>query len=198
MLKQFISASLLLFLSSLCIAQNPVKWYTFEEALELQKVEKRKIVIDVYTQWCGWCKRMDKSTFQKVHIANYLNENYYPVKLDAEQKESIDFAGQKFNYIDQGKGKSYHEFALAVTRGQLSYPTLVFIDENLSIIQSIPGFRNAQEFEMIMTYFGENIHKEEPWSSYQKSYVPMRMKFKQQPIDEPKPVLPAKFNGEGG
>ncbi len=181
--------------ASLVLAQNPVKWYSFEEAIELQKVEQRKIVIDVYTEWCGWCKRMDKSTFQKTHIANYLNEKYYPVKLDAEQKAVINFAGQKFSFIEQGKGRSYHEFALAVTKGQLSYPTLVFIDESMNIIQSIPGFRTAQEFETIMTYFGENNHKEVPWSSYQADYVPMRLKFKDNPALQKKPILPAKFNG---
>lgn len=184
-----------IFLAIQVRAQAPVKWYSFEEAIELQKVEQRKIVIDVYTEWCGWCKRMDKSTFQKTHIANYLNENYYPVKLDAEQKEDINFAGQKFSFIDKGKGRSYHEFALAVTKGQLSYPTLVFIDESMNIIQSIPGFRTAQEFEIIMTYFGEDQHKSIPWSSYQNEYVPMRIKFKQNAQDKAKPVLPAKFNG---
>ncbi len=184
------------FLASQVTAQAPVKWYTFEEAIELQKVEQRKIVIDVFTEWCGWCKRMDKSTFQKNHIANYLNENYYPVKLDAEQKEDINFAGQNFSFIDKGKGRSYHEFALAVTKGQLSYPTLVFIDENMNIIQSIPGFRTAQEFEIIMTYFGEDQHKSVPWSSYQSEYVPMRIKFKHDAAKkEVKPVMPAKFNG---
>jgi len=197
MKRNILSSLIILSISAMSLAQSPVKWYTFEEALALQQEEQRKIVIDVYTEWCGWCKRMDKSTFQKAHIANYLNEKYYPVKLDAEQKESIDFGGQKFNYVEQEKGRSYHEFALALTRGQLSYPTLVFIDENMSIIQSIPGFRTAQEFEIIMTYFGDNKHKDEPWSSYQKSYVPMRIKFKNSPADAANPVLPAKFNSEG-
>jgi len=195
MIRLLSIAFLFTFLTNAVIAQNPVKWYSFEEAIELQKVEQRKIVIDVYTRWCGWCKRMDKSTFQKEHIANYLNEKYYPVKLDAEQKEVINFAGQKFNFVDQGKGKSYHEFALAVTKGQLSYPTLVFIDESMNIIQSIPGFRTAQEFETIMTYFGENQHKAVPWSSYEDNYVPMRLKFKKSPVENKKPILPAKFNG---
>ncbi len=188
----------LAFIVATVFAQAPVKWYSFEEALELQEVEQRKILIDVYTEWCGWCKRMDKSTFQKTHIANYLNENYYPVKLDAEQKADINFAGQNFSFVDQGKGRSYHEFALAVTKGQLSYPTLVFIDEGMNIIQSIPGFRTAQEFEVIMTYFGENQHKNMPWSSYQSNYVPMRLKFKQDQntTKELKPVMPAKFSGD--
>ncbi len=177
-------------------AQNPVKWYSFEEALELQQIEQRKIVIDVYIESCKWCKQMDKSTFQKTHIANYLNENFYPVKLDAEQKEDINFAGQRFSFVDQGKSRSYHEFALAVTKGQLSYPTIVFIDEGMNIIQSIPGFRTALEFEMIMTYFGEDQHKNIPWSSYQDNYVPMRIQFKQNSDKELKPVLPAKFNGQ--
>jgi thioredoxin-related protein len=197
MTKLFSTFVFISFLSLNSSAQAPVKWYTFEEALEMMKVEKKKIVIDVYTDWCSWCKKMDKSTFQKTQIANYLNDNYYPVKLDAEQKEVINFAGQQFKYIDQGKTKSYHEFALAVTKGQLSYPTVVFIDENLNIIQSIPGFRNAQEFEMIMTYFGENMHKEVPWSAYQEGYVPMRIKFKNSLEHNTKPMLPAKFNDGG-
>lgn len=193
-----VTSIFLFFTTSYSIAQNAITWYSFEEALELMEGNKKKIVIDVYTDWCGWCKRMDKSTFQKPHIANYLNENYYPVKLNAEQKETIKFAGQNFNFVDQGRGKSYHEFALAVTRGQLSYPTIVFIDEDLNIIQSIPGFRSAQEFEMIMTYFGENNHKVEPWSTYQSNYVPMRIKFKKNEPNTAKPVLPAKFNREDG
>jgi len=197
MQKLFLSSLLVISILEMSIAQNPVKWYTFEEAIEMQKVEGRKIVIDVYTDWCGWCKRMDKSTFQKAHIANYLNDKYYPVKLNAEQKTSIDFGGQKFNYVAQEKGRSYHEFALALTKGQLSYPTLVFIDENMSIIQSIPGFRTAQEFEVIMTYFGDNKHKDEPWSSYQNAYVPMRIKYRADQEKKAKPVLPAKFNNGG-
>jgi len=114
-----------------------------------------------------------------------------------EQREIINFAGQQFKYVDQGKSKSYHEFALAVTKGQLSYPTVVFIDEDLNIIQSIPGFRTAQEFEMIMTYFGENMHKEIPWSTYQQNYVPMRIKFKHNTERNTRPILPAKFNDGG-
>ena len=197
MYKYFTAILSICFLALDCQAQAPLQWYSFEEALELMKVEKKKIVIDVYTDWCGWCKKMDKSTFQKTQIANYLNEQYYPVKLNAEQREIINFAGQQFKYVDQGKSKSYHEFALAVTKGQLSYPTVVFIDEDLNIIQSIPGFRTAQEFEMIMTYFGENMHKEIPWSTYQQNYVPMRIKFKHNTERNTRPILPAKFNDGG-
>ena len=61
-----------------------VKWLTFEEAVEKSKTEKRKIFIDVYTDWCGWCKVMDKNTFNDPEVAKLLNEKFYPVKFNAE------------------------------------------------------------------------------------------------------------------
>src|SRR5882757_10471977 len=72
---------------------SPVKWMTFQEAVEKSKTEKRKIFIDVYTDWCGWCKVMDKNTFPDLQIAKLLNEKFYPVKLDAEQTADINFRG---------------------------------------------------------------------------------------------------------
>jgi len=169
--------------------QTTIEWLTWEEAIEKSKVEKRKIFVDVYTEWCGWCKRMDKATFQKPQIVRFVNEHFYAVKLDAEQKEAIEFGGKTFNYVQNGQ-RGYHELAVAITHGQLSFPTIVFIDENLAIIQSIPGFRDPMEFEMIMTYFGWNEYKEQPWSLYQKNYQPLRKKKK-----EALPILPVSHDG---
>ncbi|NJK95139.1 MAG: DUF255 domain-containing protein [Bacteroidales bacterium] len=68
-----------------------VKWYTIEQVVELQKKEPKKILIDVYTDWCGWCKKMDAETFDHPIIAEYINKYYYPVKFNAESKEPVDF-----------------------------------------------------------------------------------------------------------
>ncbi len=164
-----------------CFAISPVvaqdaatiQWMTWEEAQEKTKEEPRKIFVDIYTNWCGWCKKMDKATFQKPHIAQYMNENYYAVKFNAEQKDPIFFNGKEYKYVKQGR-RGYHELAFAITRGQLSYPTIVFIDEELEVIQPIPGFRDPMEFEMMMTYFGFDQHKATPWPVYQKNYEPLR------------------------
>ena len=87
-------------ISSLAWAQEgPVKWMSFEQAIERSKSEKRKIFIDVYTDWCGWCKVMDKSTFSEARVAKILNEKFYPVKLDAEQREDIVFSGNTFKFV---------------------------------------------------------------------------------------------------
>jgi thioredoxin-related protein len=152
-----------------------VNWLTWEQALEKSKHQKRKLLIDVYTDWCGWCKRMDAATFNQPQIAKYINENYYAVKFNAETKEDIAYNGKTYKFVKNGR-RGYHELAAEITRGKLSYPTIVFIDENLEVIQPIPGFRDAMEFEKIITYFARNEHKRTPWESYQRAYKPLSVK----------------------
>lgn len=149
-----------------------VEWLSWEEAVERSKVEKRKIFVDVYTSWCGWCKRMDKTTFGQAHIAKYLNENFYPVKFNAEQTEPVTIDGKTYKFVKQGR-RGYHELAAHIMRGRLSYPTIVFMDENFRLIQPIPGFQDPSKFEVIMTYFGENHHKKTPWAKYVRAYQPI-------------------------
>ena len=65
-----------------------IKWMTWKEMQEAQKKEHRKVFVDVYTGWCGWCKRMDASTFKDAYIVKYVNDNFYAVKFDAETKDN--------------------------------------------------------------------------------------------------------------
>lgn len=149
-----------------------IRWYTWEEAIEQSKNQKRKIMVDVYTQWCGWCKRMDKTTFTNKTVVSYLNSHYYPIKFDAETKADITFKGKTYRFVKNGM-RGYHELAAEITRGRLSYPTIVFLDENFEVIQSIPGYREPLEFEQIITYFGTNSHKKLPWEKYRREYKPI-------------------------
>ncbi|MFK8105491.1 MAG: thioredoxin family protein, partial [Saprospiraceae bacterium] len=151
---------------------SKVNWMTWEEAIKQSKIKKKKIFVDVYTDWCGWCKKMDKATFQKAHIAKYLNENYYPVKFNAEQKAAITVNNKTYKYVKSGR-RGYHELAAMITRGKLSYPSIVFLDESFDVIQPIPGYQDHNKFEVIMTYFATDNHKKTPWSRYAKEYVHM-------------------------
>jgi len=81
-------------------------------------------MIDVFTDWCGWCKKMDAETFSNPEIAKYVNELNYAVKFNAEQKADITFQGKTFKYVDQGNGKGYHELAAALL--STSFPSLLF------------------------------------------------------------------------
>jgi len=149
--------------------QTKVNWVTWEEAVTLSKDVPRKFVVDVYTDWCGWCKKMDKTTFQDEAVVAYLNENYYPIKFNAEQKADIQIKEKVYKFVKSGRN-GYHELAAEITFGKLSYPTVVFLDENLEVIQPIAGFKDAKMFEMIMTYFGEDHHKTTPWKQYSTSF----------------------------
>jgi thioredoxin-related protein len=149
--------------------EGAVKWLSFEEAVRKAKSEKRPVFIDVYTDWCGWCKVMDKNTFSDPKVAKILNENFYPVKFNAEQREEVQFNGTTFKFVESGRN-GYHELAAALLNNQLSYPTVVFLDEQFRIIQPLPGYRQAPEFHMIAQFIGEGHYKKIKWEEWQKSY----------------------------
>ncbi|MFZ6012948.1 MAG: thioredoxin family protein [Bacteroidota bacterium] len=146
-----------------------VQWMTFEEAVAKSKTEKRKIFIDVYTDWCGWCKVMDKNTFNDPQVATILNEKFYPVKFNAEQQEDVVYNGTTFKFVANGRS-GYHQLAAALLNNQLSYPTVVFLDEEFKIIQPLPGYRKAPEFHQIAQFIGEDHYKTTKWDDWQAQY----------------------------
>ena len=160
----FITAFLLLVIQSY---GQEVKWLTWNEAAELAATDKnpKKVFIDVYTDWCGWCKKMDKDTFQNPEVAEYMSKNFYMVKLDGEGKEPIEFKGKTYKFVPSGR-KGYHEFAAALMQGRLSYPTTIFLDEQLNMLSPVPGYQKPEPFLNIARYFGDDIYKEKDWKAY--------------------------------
>jgi len=150
-----------------------IEWLSLQEALERSKTEKRKILIDVYTKWCGWCKRMDQSTFTDPRIVEYVNANYYAVKFDAEQEEDIEYKGKTYKFKRTG-ARGYHELAAEFLNNRLGYPTIVFLDEEFNMIQPIPGFQDGSKMEIILHYFGTDSHKTTPWETYERRFPEQR------------------------
>jgi thioredoxin-related protein len=169
-----LTLALLLSLTGLKTIDSPteegsVKWITFAEAVEKSKTEKRKIFIDVYTDWCGWCKVMDKNTFNDPKVASILNESFYAVKFNAEQREDVVFGGTTYKFVESGNN-GYHQLAAALLNNQMSYPTVVFLDEDFKMIQPLPGYRKAPEFHMIASFIGKDHYKSEKWDQFQTTY----------------------------
>ena len=153
--------------TTLALAQEKIQWMSIEDAYELTLTEDnpKKIFIDVYTDWCGWCKRMDKATFQNEEVATYMNEHYYNVKFDAEQKESVEILGNTFKFVPQGN-RGYHELAAALLNGKMSYPTVVFLNRKFEMLSPVPGYQESLAFMNIAKYFGDNIYLETSWQDY--------------------------------
>lgn len=163
---QLFLMALLVFASSSMQAQE-VSWLSWEEAVTLSESDEnpKKIFIDIYTDWCGWCKKMDKDTFQNSEVASYMQENFYMVKLDGEGKEPIEYKGKTFKFIPSGRN-GYHEFAAALMQGKLSYPTTIFLDEKMNMLSPVPGYQKPEPFLQIAKYFGDDVYKEKDWKTY--------------------------------
>ncbi len=156
-------------ISANTFAQKSIQWHSLTEAIELNKTEPRNFIVDVYTDWCGWCKRMDAQTFSNQVIADYVNANFYAVKFNAEQRENIIIGEKEYKFVDNGR-RGYHEMAVVLTKGRLSYPTIVYLDDELRHLDVVPGFVNAQQLEMYLNYFNEGADKKTTFEKYAQNF----------------------------
>ncbi len=165
---------LFLFLIPLTLlANNPepkeIHWISFEEAVALNNKTPKPILVDVYTDWCHWCKVMDKKTYTNPTVVNYINTNFYAVKFDAEQKEPLTFNDTTFNYVASGR-RGYHEFAGAILKGKLSFPSTVFFNKEKQLIYAAPGYLKTPMMEKL-TYFMKNeVYLTKDWESFEKEF----------------------------
>ncbi|MES2478276.1 MAG: DUF255 domain-containing protein [Bacteroidota bacterium] len=146
------------------VSDKEINWISLDEVQKRMKTKPKKVYIDVYTGWCGWCKVMDQKTFTNPGVISYINKNFYAVKLDAEQTDSIHFMGNHYGM----EGRT-NQFAVQLLRGQMSYPTTVIMEENFQNPQIIPGYQDVKAIEPILKYLGENHYKSTPWEEYSKT-----------------------------
>jgi len=164
----FLSASLISFVSAdRSVLSDHIDWLNLKEAaISLQK-EKKPVLIDLYTNWCGWCKVMDKKTYSNKNVAQYVQDRFYPVKLNAESKEAIEWNGQIYHFNPDFRS---NEFAVYLTQGRLEFPTTVIIPQDGSAPQAIPGYLEPKDFELIAKYFGEGEYGKISFAEYQKNF----------------------------
>ena len=155
---------------SLAFSQVPgeIHWMTFEQAVEKNKTEPKKIFIDVYTGWCGWCKRMDATTFRDSAVVSYVSKYYYAVKLDAETKDTIHFQGHEFIYRPENRA---NDIAISLLNKRMSYPTTVYMDEAVALLSPVAGYLTPEQIMPILKYYGDNIYKNKSWEDYSKEIM---------------------------
>jgi thioredoxin-related protein len=160
-------------------SHGPVHWLTVDQALEAIKTEPRKIMIDVYTQWCGPCKMLSKNTFGNAQVAAYLNANFYCVKFDAESAEPVHFDQKTFTnpeYKPNSPGRNgVHEFTRYM--GVSAYPTIIFLDETGRFLLPVPGYQTPPQIELYLRLVAENhyqrITSAEQWEQWKAAFVPV-------------------------
>ena len=118
------------------MAHAQLKTYSFEEMEQQMRKEARPVIVFIYTDWCKFCKIMQKRTFQDEEVVTKLNESFYFIWLDAEQKEPVSFRGATFRFIPSGNNTGLHELAwqLGEIDGTIGYPTLTLLNSNYEIV----------------------------------------------------------------
>jgi len=145
-----------------------VKWHSIEEAVALAGTSPRPIFVDAYTDWCGWCKKLDKDTFSNPVIAEILNTKYYAVKFDAEGKDPVTFQGRTF--INDGSLGKTHQLAYALLQGKLGYPTVVFLTAGSELITPVSGYKTPAQIEPILQYFAGTSWQKQSYEEFLKTF----------------------------
>jgi thioredoxin-related protein len=146
-----------------------IHWMNFDEAVKLNKEHPKKVFIDVYTQWCGWCKKMDADTYKDPAIISYINKYYYAVRLDAETGDTFHFKDHKFyNPMPHTKGYT-NELASSLLDGKLGYPTTVYMDENFDRLTYVQSYVGANDLMPILRFFAEDKYKTMSFDDFKKS-----------------------------
>jgi len=169
----------LLFFSLTTLSAQEIKWMSMNEALAAQQKNPKKIFVDMYTSWCGPCKMLDKNTFGNADVAAFINKNFYPVKFNAEGNEDVNYKGKLYQNPGYDPAKtmkrnSSHTFSRYM--GVNAYPTVIFIDENGSLINSVKGYRTPQQMEPFLRLFGTDLWKtittQEAYQEYMNNFTP--------------------------
>ncbi|HPQ09637.1 MAG TPA: DUF255 domain-containing protein [Bacteroidia bacterium] len=159
--------SILSFVYSQNESDGLVKWLNFKEAQELNKQNPKPFLVDIYTDWCGWCKVMMRTTYSNPNIAGYINTYFYPVKFNAETKDTIEFDGQKYYSTNVNYPKSPHQLAVKFLGNNLAYPSTVFLSSDLKVSFLSQGYLKEQDIEPFLVFMVENVFRTTPFNIFQ-------------------------------
>ncbi|MAB47705.1 MAG: thioredoxin family protein [Flavobacteriaceae bacterium] len=160
-------------------SEKEINWMTLEEAIKLQEKEPKKIIMDVYTNWCGPCKMLDKYTFHNEDVVDYVNEHFYAVKFNGEGNDSVTYKDKtytnpRYDATKANRRNSAHELTRFLN--VRAYPTMVFFDENGDYIAPISGYLKPRQIELYLKMFKTDKHKEmttqEKFNEYYKNFEP--------------------------
>ena len=166
-IKFYLLLFFMLSLFSQSWSQN-INWMTWDQAVEKsQMASHKKILIHIYQDGCQPCKNMDLTTFVAPEVVDLVNNNFYPVKLDARSKKELTYNGKKL-VLKCENGSCVHEFAMTLTNGTLSFPSCVFLDESMDNIGSIPDYKDPKQFALYVKYYASGASTKMPFTKFEK------------------------------
>jgi thioredoxin-related protein len=148
---RYLTLAFVLFITG-CASQSTelpdVQWVSLEQAQDFASIDGRKIMVDVYTDWCEFCKKLEETVYPDSTVRLSLNTFYHSVKLNGESDQEVTFNGETM---------SMYQFAQRL--GVRSYPTILFIDSNGELILQINGFMPVTDFQNMLVFIGQEAYK---------------------------------------
>lgn len=143
----------------MCVSaqEEKIKWLSIGEAEKLYQENPKPLILDFYTDWCGWCKHMDKTTYTNPAVVSFVTKYFYPVKINAESSDTVYFRGKMYAPVKNGN-RYLNSLAIEMLKGKLSYPTTVFLHDKEKINLIVPGYLDVTKMEAFMVYFVENAY----------------------------------------
>ncbi len=157
-----------LILSPQILAQDSIQWLSVEELEVANATSPKPVFFDIFTDWCGWCKKMDKSTFRDPRVVKLLNEEFHPVKFNAEQRQGFTFMDHDFKFVQNGN-RGYNELAAALLDNAMSFPSFVALNEKFERITIVQGYHKAESLLPILRYIAEKHYLDTTWKEYKNS-----------------------------
>ncbi|HMS51085.1 MAG TPA: thioredoxin fold domain-containing protein, partial [Chitinophagales bacterium] len=151
-----------------------INWVSFEEVEKLVKENPKPVLIDIYTDWCGWCKKLDKNTFNYPAIAEYVNKNFYAVKFNAEMAGDLQFNGRTYPPVPGGRKptNSYAKLLILGNQpsGRMGYPSIAFLNEKLERINAFPGYKSPAQFDALLNFIKNDEYKKTTYNVYAANF----------------------------
>lgn len=159
---------LLGFLPFLAAAQEKgqINWKTVEEVESLMVVAPKQVLVSVYTTWCSYCKKMDRTIYNNPAVVDYINQHFYAIKLNAEQTQSIQFQGKTYGLIKANTRRPVNELAHYWLEGRMTYPSLIMMDAGFKYPSVQPGFLSLLQMESILKYRGSEAYKKQSFDAF--------------------------------
>ena len=136
-----------------------VAWRGWNDGLAAASGSGKPVIVDVYTDWCGWCKRMDRDVYARAEVSSYLNQHFVMVRLNAESNERVTY-----------EGRSMAARSLAGGFQVTGYPTTIFLRPTGEHLVNVPGYLPLEKFMKLVRFIGDgHMDKGESWEEYSRA-----------------------------